>query len=228
VTGHDDTDRLRARTLAAESAQLGDGTGWFERLYDEAARGKAVVPWADGEPNPHLVAWAQTTGVHGPGRRALVVGCGLGDDAEYVAGLGFDTVAFDISATAIRQARERFAGSPTEYVVGDITAPEPSWRDAFDLVVEIYTVQPLWGEARAAAIRRLPTLVAPGGTLLVIARATEETDPARDPAEMPWALTRAELDALSGDLLEPFDVRLFWYDEDPPRQRWQAEFHRPS
>jgi SAM-dependent methyltransferase len=228
VTEPDDNDRLRARTLAAEAAQIGNGTGWFERLYDEAARGEAVVPWADGEPNPHLVEWAGKSGVAGAGRRALVVGCGLGDDAEYVAGLGFDTVAFDISATAIRQAKERFADSPVEYVVGDITAPESNWHDAFDLVVEIYTVQPLWGDARAAAIRQLPTLVAPGGTLLVIARATEEPDPARDPAEMPWALTRAELHALAGDLLEPFDVRLFWDDEEPPRQRWHAEFRRPA
>jgi len=223
-----DTDRLRARTLAAEAAQAGDATGWFETLYDEAARGEAVVPWADGEPNPHLVAWAERTGLDGTGRRALVVGCALGDDAEYVAGLGFDTVAFDISATAIAQARARFAGSPVEYVVGDATAPDASWRGAFDLVVEINTVQPLWGQARTAAIREIPTLVRPGGSLLVVARATEETDPVRDPAEMPWALTRAELDALAGELLEPVDVRLFTDDEDPPRLRWLAELRRPA
>jgi hypothetical protein len=34
--------------------------------------------------------------------------------------------------------------------------------------------------------------VAPGGTLLVIARAAGEENPARDPAMMPWPLTRGE------------------------------------
>jgi 2-polyprenyl-3-methyl-5-hydroxy-6-metoxy-1,4-benzoquinol methylase len=48
-----------------------------------------------------LVEWAQNRGVDGRGRRALVVGCGLGQDAEYVAGHGFDAVAFDIAPTAV-------------------------------------------------------------------------------------------------------------------------------
>ncbi|HEY6312403.1 MAG TPA: hypothetical protein VIY52_16600, partial [Streptosporangiaceae bacterium] len=55
----------------------------------------------------------------------------------------------------------------------------------FDLVAEIYTVQALYGQARAAAIAALPGLVAPGGTLLVIARATDDQDPVRDPAARP-------------------------------------------
>jgi hypothetical protein len=36
-------------------------------------------------------------------------------------------------------------------------------------VAEVYTVQALYGQARAAAIQALPGLVARGGTLLVIA-----------------------------------------------------------
>ncbi len=44
-------------------------------------------------------------------QRAVVIGCGLGADAEYVASLGFDTTSFDISGTAIRLARQRFPGS---------------------------------------------------------------------------------------------------------------------
>jgi 2-polyprenyl-3-methyl-5-hydroxy-6-metoxy-1,4-benzoquinol methylase len=48
------------------------------------------------------------------------VGCGLGADAEYLASLGFDTVGFDISETAIRLARERFPGSAVRYVSADL------------------------------------------------------------------------------------------------------------
>ena len=29
-----------------------DPTGWFERLYEAAARGERIVPWDRGGPNP--------------------------------------------------------------------------------------------------------------------------------------------------------------------------------
>ena len=84
----------------------------------------------------------------------------------------------------------------------------------------------LYGQARAAAIRALAGLVAPGGTLLVIARATDDQDPVRDPAMMPWALTRRELDAMAADTLTARSVEKFLDDENPPKLRWRAEFTR--
>ena len=69
---HSDSERARARQLSAESVAAGDATGWFERLYAEAEAGVSVVPWADGLPDPQLVAWADGVGLDGAGRRALV------------------------------------------------------------------------------------------------------------------------------------------------------------
>jgi hypothetical protein len=112
------------------------------------------------------------------------------------------------------------------YQVADLLAPPPGWEGAFDLVVEIYTVQALYGPARAAAIGALPGLVAPEGTLLVIARATDDADPVRDPAMMPWALTRRELEDMAGTILTARRVERFLDNEDPPKLRWQAEFAR--
>jgi len=68
--------------------------------------------------------------------------------------------------------------------------------NAFDLVVEIYTLQVLPPELRHTAMDRLAGLVAPSGTLLVICRGR---DPDDDPGAMPWPLTRAELDAFHVD-----------------------------
>jgi hypothetical protein len=110
--------------------------------------------------------------------------------------------------------------------VADLLAPPPAWAGAFDLVAELYTVQALYGEARAAAIAALPGLVAPGGTLLVIARAADEENPARDPAMMPWPLTRGELEAMAGTQLTARPAEKFLDDEDPPKLRWRAEFSR--
>jgi hypothetical protein len=88
----------QSRLLATDSLAGGDPTGWFERLYVAAEQGTAVVPWDRDTPNLFLVHWA--VGGDGPGRRALVVGAGLGRDAEYIASLGFETVAFDVSPTS--------------------------------------------------------------------------------------------------------------------------------
>jgi hypothetical protein len=62
--------------------------------------------------------------------------------------------------------------------------------------------------------------------LLVIARATDEEDPVRDPAMMPWPVTRTELNAMAGHQLSVRSVEKFLDEEDPPRLRWRAEFGR--
>ena len=225
----DDLVRRRARQLAAEAAGAGDPAGWFETLYAEAQAGTAVVPWDDRRANPHLTEWATAAAaraVAGPGRRALVVGCGVCDDPVFLAGLGCEVTAFDVSPTAVAEARRRFAGSPVNFQVADLLAPPPAWAGAFNLVAELYTVQALYGQARDAAIRALPGLVAPGGTLLVIARATDEEDPVRDPAMMPWPLPRSELEALAGSRLTARSIEKFLDDENPPKLRWRAEFGR--
>jgi SAM-dependent methyltransferase len=223
VTMNNESSFDYARGLAGDSVRNGDATGWFETLYQEAAQGRAVVPWADRGPNPHLVDWIG--GRTGAAAKALIVGCGFGDNAEVVAGSGYEVTAFDISPTVVEAAKARFPGTEVRYTVGDLTAPPEAWRGAFDLVVEIYTLQPLYGETRAAAIEQLPTLVAPGGTLFIVSRATDDPDPQRHPDEMPWPLTQAELEA-AGAGLEPVKVEKF-LDENPAVLRWRAEFRRP-
>ncbi|GII30360.1 class I SAM-dependent methyltransferase [Planotetraspora mira] len=222
MTSPTNDTRAYARRLAAQYVERGDPTGWFEPLYAAADRGETVVPWADREPNPHLVTWAESRALSGAGRTALVVGCGLGDDAEYLAGMGFEVTAFDVAPSAIEGARGRFPGSPVHYVAADLLATPDEWRAGFDLVVEIYTLQVLTGEARERAIARVSSLVAPGGTLLVIARARLDGEPT---GAMPWPLTRDEIESFAGHGLDPAGIADFYDDEDPPTRRWRAEFH---
>ncbi len=224
----DTTDEQRgyARQLAAESVAAGDDTGWFERLYAAAADGRTVVPWADREPNPALTDWATRHDLAGAGRRALVVGCGFGDDAEFLAGRGFVTTGLDVAPSAIRGATGRFPDSAVTYRIADLLAPDADLLGAFDLVFEAYTVQTLQGTARCTAISRFARLLAPGGTLLVVARAREDDGP---PGRMPWPLTRTEIEAFAVDglsltLLEDLSDTT----EDPPVRRWQAEFTAAS
>src|SRR4051794_37142329 len=188
MSPHEDTDRLSAASLAA-----GDPTGWFEKLYAEAENGDASVPWDRPAPTALLVDWAARTGLSGDGRSALVVGCGLGRDAEFVAGLGYATTAFDISPTAVRDCRARHPQSPVDYVVADLLDPPGPWSRAFELVVESNTVQALPRSLRAAAIRSVGSFLAPGGTLVVLAAATTV---ATDDGP-PWPLTRDEIESFA-------------------------------
>jgi len=208
----DDTRRLSAASLAA-----GDPTGWFERLYAEARDGHAEIPWDRPEPSVNLIEAGLPAG---EGRAALVVGCGLGRDAEYLAGLGYATTAFDISATAIRQARERHPGTAVDYQVADLLDPPARWRQRFALVLESNNVQALPRELRGAAIAAVSGFVGPGGTLLVLAAAKT----GRGDDGPPWPLTRAEVESFAGDGLETASIDEFPAADDPLDRRWRAVF----
>lgn len=69
------------------------------------------------------------TRTHAINTRALVVGCGLGEDAEAV---GKPTVAIDLSAVALVEARQRYPRHT--YLVADAHSL-PFTRDSFDTIV---------------------------------------------------------------------------------------------
>jgi SAM-dependent methyltransferase len=213
----------RARSLAAEAIGAGDPTAWFEQLYLAAEAGEEVVPWDRGEPHPMLVEWARERALDGRGRSALVVGCGLGEDAEYIAGLGFDTTAFDIAPTAVQLARRRHPGTSVRYVAANLLDLPVHWRHAFDLVVESLTLQAMPDPPRNSAIRNVGEPVAPGGTLIVNARARD--DDAADTGGPPWALARAEIEAIEASGVAAVRIEKIGLGGVP---RWRAEFSRPA
>lgn len=183
------------------------------------------MPWDRRQPHWTLAQWAETRGLSGTGRRALVVGCGLGADAEYVAGLGFDTVAFDFSHTAIRVARQRFPDSDVFYVQADLLEPPEQWLAAFDLVVEIFTVQALPIPLRHQVTANVAGMVGPGGTLIAVAAVRVESEQAVPGP--PWPLSRSEIETFAADGLTPVRIEDVTNPEQPAGHRWRAEFHRP-
>jgi len=215
--------RKFARKLAREYIDRGDATGWFEALYSEAAGDPSIIPWADLKVNPGLEEWLVRRKIQGDGKKALKVGCGLGDDAERLAELGFEVTAFDIAPSAINWCRKRFPESRVIYLVRDLFHAPQEWRGAFDLVLESYTLQVLIGDLRKSAIECTSSFVAPGGTLLVIARGREIADP---PGEMPWPLVRDELKEFEAQGLKEVSLERYFDQEDPPVLRFRAEYTR--
>ncbi|HOG16679.1 MAG: tellurite resistance protein TehB [Syntrophaceae bacterium PtaU1.Bin231] len=217
--------RAYARKLAAEAVSRGEPLAWFETLYARGLSEGIPIPWADRKPNSNLIElFAKAGGLPAAGR-ALKVGCGLGDDAEWLAGRGFAVTAFDISPSAIAECRRRFPQSNVDYVFADLFRAPADWTRAFPLVLEAYTLQVLPPELREEAEERIAGFVAPGGCLLAVSRARGEEEPR---GSMPWPLTEAEVRRFGAFGLTETFFEDFVDSEEPPVRRFRACFRRDA
>jgi hypothetical protein len=215
----EEEERLLRRAIAT-----GDVTGWFDDLYAAGASGRVQLPWSRTEPHPLLVAWAAERRVNGGGLTAIVVGCALGADAEYLANLGFNTTGFDVAPTAIDVARRRHPDTGVHYLTADILDPPNEWCHAFDMVVEIITVQALPPSHHPRAIANIGGLVAAGGTLLVIS-AIDGGQPRKRLSE-PDPLDRTGIASFAADGLVERSIEDRAVPGQAGQRRWLAEFTR--
>ena len=185
-----DAEHQQIRQLIEAEGGDANPSGWFEPLYTQAQGNPDRVPWANLQPHPYFMAWLDQAGLAGNNCTALVIGCGLGDDAEALADLGFQVTAFDISPTAIAWCQRRFPESAVTYVVADLFELDPTWHHHFDLVYECRNIQALPLSVRTEAITAIAPLVATGGTLLVLTNHRETEAPPEGP---PWPLSDQEL-----------------------------------
>ena len=68
--------------------------------------------------------------------RVVVLGCGTGTNAEYLAGKGFEVTAIDISPTALVRAKEKsdITGSGVRWMFADVLAPPD--MEPFDFIFD--------------------------------------------------------------------------------------------
>jgi SAM-dependent methyltransferase len=212
-----------ADELGTRAVAEGEPTRWYDELWSAASRGEVSMPWDRTERHDLLAAYVAD--LDATGRRAVVVGMGYGADAEHLASLGWTTTAFDISPAAVAATRERYPDSAVQYRVADLLDLPAELVGAFDLVVEIYTIQALHGSVRAGAVSGVRSLVAPGGALLVVQIVREDDEAVA--AEPPWLLDHAEMEGLEGDGLvtESLD-RLPNPTQPELRDRWRMVLTR--
>ncbi|MGB0385172.1 MAG: class I SAM-dependent methyltransferase [Ardenticatenaceae bacterium] len=209
--------------LVEKYVRGGDPSGWFEQLYTMADHDAGRVPWAKLEPRPLMLEWLEQEQMRGDGRRVLVVGCGLGDDAEELARRGFAVTAFDISETAVAWCQERFPNSAVDYQVADMFAPPDEWVEAFDLVLEVNIVQALPLSWRERAIAAEAQFVAPGGQLLILCMGRD--DDIMEPPGPPWPMAPRELRHFEQVGLREVAFDVF---EGTPVRQLRVVYERPA
>ena len=151
-----------------------DPLGWFEALYKGAQGDHTKVFWADLAPNPYLIKWMLENEPEAAGKKAIAIGCGVGDDAEALSKHGYDVTAFDISPAAIDLCKHRYPRSNVRYLVADLFNYPEEWKENFDLVYECNTIQVLPGKYRIMARDAMISLLTPTGNILVSCRSRKQ------------------------------------------------------
>jgi 2-polyprenyl-3-methyl-5-hydroxy-6-metoxy-1,4-benzoquinol methylase len=200
--------RILVQWKAEEHIKNNNPLGWFEDVYASAGGDELIIPWASLSPNSFMRDWLDEHPFP-RGKKALVVGCGLGDDAEDLDRRGFKVTAFDISPTAIQWSRKRFPKSRVSYETVDLFKAPDSWKKSYDFVWEAYTLQSLQSPLREKAIEAMAGWVAVKGILLAVTRGKENEEAPEGP---PWPLTMKQMELFS---LSGLKIREFKDFKDP-------------
>jgi SAM-dependent methyltransferase len=142
----------------------------YEALYGGESPGEGIAPmttppWDNKAPSESVIAWQTGGWVHGD---VLDIGCGLGDNAVYLAKNGHTVTGLDISPTALKTAEQRAkdAGVDVKFAVADSTKLD-GYTDAFDTVIDsgmFHCLDDVGRRSYAVAVHRATR---PGATLLL-------------------------------------------------------------
>lgn len=142
----------------------------FDALYRgespaEGVPGMATPPWDTKAPKENVVGWHRAGLVHGD---VLDIGCGLGDNAVYLARQGHAVTGLDISPTALVTAERRThdAGVNVKFEVADATTLA-GYTDAFDTVIDSGMFHCLDDAQKRSYARAVHRATRDGATLLL-------------------------------------------------------------
>jgi len=136
------------------------GTEVFEELY------KGAPPWEIDGPQSEIAGLAE----RGEIRSAVLdVGCGTGENALYLAKIGFEVVAVDIVAAAVEKAlsKAKERSLAPAFLVWNCLELEHLER-RFNTVIDSGFFHVLPDKKRPVFVKSLSSVLHPGGTYFVI------------------------------------------------------------
>ncbi len=142
----------------------------FDALYrgESPAEGVPAIttpPWDTKAPKENVVGWQEAGLIHG---EVLDIGCGLGDNAVYLARQGHSVTGLDISPTALITAQRRAgdAGVKVRFAVADATRLD-GYTNSFDTVIDSGMYHCLDDDGRRSYAAAVHRATRPDATLLL-------------------------------------------------------------
>jgi len=216
-------DPEKYKQMVRDHQERDDPLGWFDSIYSDAEGDHTAVFWADLVPNPYLLDWLEKNPVTWLKKKAIAIGCGVGDDAEAMAAAGYEVTAFDIAPSAIALCQKRYPDTKVNYLVADLFEYPKEWTQDFDLVYECNTIQVLPGKYRREAMDAMVSLVSDEGQLLVSCRSRNTGE---DEDAIPLPLDKEEIDGFMGfDLVEK-SFLAYNDDQEPSVPHFFATYSR--
>jgi len=179
-------------------------------------------PWDIGRPQPAFVRLAAGDAIMGP---VLDAGCGTGENALHLAGLGFEVTGIDAAPAAIAAARTKATqrGLAVGFVVGDALALAQLGR-TFATIIDCGLFHVFGDADRATYVAGLAATTYAGGRVHILCFSE------RQPGTWgPRRVTEAELRAAFADgwRVEAIQPDRFETNNDgPPVEAWLATLIR--
>jgi cyclopropane fatty-acyl-phospholipid synthase-like methyltransferase len=176
---------------------------------------QGVPPWDIGRAQPEFVRLAEAGEIRGA---VLDVGCGTGENALYLAGLGHEVWGVDATPAAIEkaQAKAEQRGVKATFLVGNALDLQHLGR-TFDTIVDCGLFHALSDEERVAYDKSLAAALRPGGTYLMLCFSD------RQPGTFgPRRVTQAEIRATFGMGWRVNYIREAHFDTNMPGRQVEA------
>lgn len=132
----------------------------------ESAYRNGEPPWDIGQPQPAFKRLAEQGAIAGS---VIDVGCGTGENALFLAGLGLEVTGLDAAPTAIARAREKAIarGLAATFIVGD-ALDLAAVSSSFDVAVDSGLFHVFSDADRLRYARGLQEVLRPGGRYFVL------------------------------------------------------------
>lgn len=159
---------------------IDDSTSW-DSAYNEGRDG-----WNTMKPAPALVEWLPKLKL--AKQRVLVLGCGEGHDAAFIASKGHQVTAVDFSSEALKRAQERYSQhNNIRWVHADVFKLPTNFESHFDFIFEHTCFCAVRPQRRDELIRVWRKCLAPEGYLFAIVFANQNRN------GPPWGGTEFEM-----------------------------------
>ncbi len=139
--------------------------------------------------------------------RTVILGCGTGTNAEYLAGKGFEVTAIDISPTCLVMAKRKsdVSGSGVKWMLADVLSP-PDMKP-FDFIFDRGCYHNIRKHNAAGFIKASNKLSKPGTKFMLLAGSAAE--------KRHWGPPRIKESEIRGDFSPSFKIESMtqsWFD----------------